>query len=230
MSLEFIFFGCVLSLACLGFVAWFLKAFYDKTFAKALIIKGIASICFVTLGAVNCFCNGFSVSGLLIFIGLCLGIVGDEVIALCQVLPKYDSLAFIGGGSFFLVGHFLYIIALLLIGEVSLVAIAIYFVILAAISLVYERARKFLSGDMKIPLALYLAIVTMMGAVAFGLFVKRGTFGAGLFAIGGVLFTASDNILFAYKLGEKPKFLQNILLHGAYYVAQILIAWSISCI
>ena len=229
MSPEIIF-GCVLTLACLGFVALFLKAFYDQTFVKALIIKGIASICFVTLGAVNFFSSGFSVSGLLIFIGLCLGIVGDEVIALCQVVPKYDMQAFIGGGSFFLVGHFLYIIALLLIGEVSLVAVAVCFVILEAISLMYERQRKFLSGDIKIPLALYLAIVTMMGAVAFGLFVKRGTLGAGLFAIGGVLFTASDNILFAYKLGEKPKFLQNILLHIAYYLAQLLIAWSIACI
>ena len=46
--------------------------------------------------------------------------------------------------------------------------------------------------------------------------------------LGGLLFTVSDNILFAYKLGEKPRFLQNIALHVAYYLAQFAIAFSIA--
>ena len=228
MSTELIIFGIAISLACLGIVDLFLKAFYDKKQLKALILKGIASACFVTLGAITCFCGEFSLPKLLIFIGLCFGIVGDEVIHLCQLFPKYDSLAFIGGGSFFLVGHFLYIPALLLLGEVSVIAIIIYFIVAAIISLIYEKYRHFLKGNMKIPLALYLGFVTLMGAVAFGVFVERLTLGLGLFAVGGLLFTVSDNILFAFKLGERPKFLQNILLHAAYYLAQILIAWSIA--
>ena len=98
------------------------------------------------------------------------------------------------------------------------------------LGLVYNKYKKFLSGDMKVLLILYLGIVTFMGAVAFGVFVKRGSLGAGLFALGGALFTASDNILFAFKLGVKPRFIQNILLHAAYYLAQIVIAWSIAYI
>ena len=97
-----------------------------------------------------------------------------------------------------------------------------------ALSLVYEKYRKFLLGDMKIPLSLYLGIVIFMAAAAIGVFFNRFTLGAGFFALGGILFAVSDNILFAYKLGEKPRFLQNVALHAAYYIAQILIAFSIA--
>ena len=76
----------------------------------------------------------------------------------------------------------------------------------------------------------YLAAVAFMAATAIGAFFGRFTLGAGLFAAGGLLFTASDNILFAYKYGENPRFIQNILLHVFYYAAQILIAWSIAFI
>ena len=148
MSLELIIFGIAISLACLGIVALFLKAFYDKKQLKALILKGLASTCFIVIGAMTCFYGEFSLPKLLIFIGLCFGIVGDEVIHLCQLFPKHDSLAFIGGGSFFLVGHFLYIPALLLLGGVSVVAIVVYFIIAFAISLVYEKHSHFLKGNL----------------------------------------------------------------------------------
>ena len=80
---------------------------------------------------------------------------------------------------------------------------------------------------MKYSLMLYICVVIFMAATAIGVFFKQLTVGAGLFALGGILFAASDNILFAYKLSENPKFKQNIALHVAYYLAQIAIAFSI---
>ena len=230
MSLELTVICLVLAAISAGFVALFLKAFYEKTFTKALALKGVASICFVAIGAIACFSKEISTVSILIFVGLCFGLIGDEVIALCQVYPKHDTLAFIGGGSFFVVGHILYIISLFLLGKLSVGAIIISFAIMAILSLIYEKHRSFLSGDMKIPLSLYLGIVIFMGAVAIGVFFKRFTLGAGLFGLGGILFAISDNILFAYKLGEKPRFIQNIALHVAYYLAQILIAFGIAWI
>jgi uncharacterized membrane protein YhhN len=228
MSPALIGIGFVLVLICAATLYLFLKAFYEKKQVHALIFKGISSLCFIIIGAMTCFSGQVSLSGILIFIGLCFGLVGDEVIHLCQIYPKHDSLAFIGGGSFFLVGHILYIPALLLLGEVSWISVAIAFILMFGGGLVYERQRRFLRNEMKVPLALYLGIVTLMGAVAIGVFVMRGSLGTALFAIGGMLFPLSDNILFAYKLGEKPKFVQNVALHLAYYIAQILIAWSIA--
>ena len=220
--------GILLMLVCSGFLALFLRAFYEKTFLKALILKGIASICFVTLGALTLSQGEFSTTKILIFIGLCFGIVGDEVIALCQVFPKHDKLAFIGGGAFFLVGHVLYIVALFLLGTTNKLSLIASFLIISTISAAYAKRKGFLTREMKTPLTLYLIIVVFMTATAVGTFFGCFTLGAGIFAVGGMLFTASDNLLFAYKLGEKPKFVQNILLHAFYYSAQLLIAWSIA--
>ena len=230
MTPWLIFFGFILVALCATLVGLFLKAFYDKAFIKALVLKGLASICFVALGAISCFSGQLSPTRLLIFIGLCFGIVGDEVIALCQVDPSRDTLWFIGGGSFFLVGHVFYVISLFSLGNPSWIALAISYVAMICLGLAYNKRRKFLCGEMKIPLGLYLAAVTFVGALAIGCFVGRLTLGTALFAIGGVLFTLSDNTLFAYKLGEEPRFSQNIILHVTYYVAQILFAWSICCL
>lgn len=230
MTTELIILGISLMCACALFVALFLRAFYFERFKKALVFKGIASICFVCLGALTCFTGNISRTSLLVFIGLCFGIVGDEVIALCQVCPKYDTPAFVGGGTVFLVGHVFYIVALLSFGKISWISIAMFFAVAVIVSFVYERKRRFLRGEMKLPLALYLGIVTFVGALAVGLLNARVTVGAGMFAVGGLLFATSDNILFAYKLGEKPRFIQNVALHVTYYLAQLLIAWSIAWI
>ena len=215
---------------CGGFVALFLKAFYDGKFNRALLFKGIASLCFIALGVVSLITSQMSATGVLVFVGLCLGLVGDEVIALCQNLPKYDMQFFLGGGSFFIVGHILYIIALFLHGELNIACLVVSFVVIAALSLIYEKYRKFYKGSMKYSLMLYMGVVIFMAATAIGVFFKQLTVGAGLFAIGGIFFAVSDNILFAYKLGENPKFKQNILLHAAYYLAQLAIACSIALI
>ena len=227
MPFELIISGLLLMGLCALFATVFLKSFYDKKYIKALIFKGIASLCFVAFGAANCFYGQFSYIKLIIFIGLCFGIVGDEVIALCQVFPKRDSLAFIGGGVIFIVGHVLYILALFLIGKLSVAVLVMAFAFVITLSAVYEKRRNFLVGDMKRPLVLYLGIVLLVSAVTVSVFCAKGTLGAGLFALGGILFAVSDNILFAYKLGEKPRFLQNVALHVAYYLAQFSIAWSI---
>ena len=228
MSSEFILLGIILVLICAGFVSLFLRAFYYKRFTEALVFKGAASLCFVILGLVNLLTNTTTLPNILIFIGLCFGIVGDEVIALCQNFPKYDSLAFIGGGSFFLVGHVFYILALFNLRAPNVLSMIISFVIIAALCLLYNHKRQFLAGNMKISLSLYLSALVLVASLAIGVFVERVTLGSALFAIGGVLFTISDNLLFAYKFGKEPRFLQNIALHATYYLAQILFAFSIA--
>ncbi len=217
MSPELVILGLIFAGACGVFVTLFLRAFYHRKFTKALIFKGIASLCFVTFGLVNFLTSDFSPSTLLIFIGLCFGIVGDEVIALCQNFPKYDSHAFLGGGSSFLVGHLFYIAALLSLRRVNLLSMIIAFAIIASLCLLYNQKRHFLVGNMKISLSLYLSVLVFLASLAIGVFVERKTVGVGLFALGGVLFATSDNLLFAYKFGKEPRFLQNIALHATYY-------------
>lgn len=227
MAPELIILGFVLMVLCAGLATVFMMAFYQGKAVKALIFKGLASLCFLIFGALNCFLGDISPTSVLIFVGLCLGIIGDELIALCQVFPEHDARAFIGGGSFFLIGHLIYMLSLLLIGEVNIIALIISAVLVAIPGGIYARYKKFLVGKMKTPLSIYIGIVILVTAVATGVLFARGSLGAGLFALGGLFFTFSDNLLFAYKCGENPFFKQNIALHVAYYLAQFCIAWSI---
>lgn len=227
MTLQLIIAGSLLMAACLGFVALFLLSFYRARFTLALIFKGIASLCFVIFGAAGCLLADPSPSSVMIFIGLCFGILGDEVIALCQVAPKYDTLAFVGGGSFFIVGHIFYLVSMALLGGVNWLALALSFVVMSSLSGLYAWKRGFLNGKMKIPLSLYLALVVFVGATAIGCLASGHNPSALLLSVGGILFAISDNILFAYKYGREPKFYQNIILHLAYYLAQFAIAFSV---
>ena len=75
----------------------------------------------------------------------------------------------------------------------SWVAVAISFVILMALSLVYESKKKFFIGDMRISLILYISTVIFFASVGVGTFLRLGTLGSALLAIGGILFAVSDN-------------------------------------
>ena len=227
MHFETLILALILMAICSFFVTLFLKAFYHKKFKSALLYKGLASLCFVIFGAVNFFTTEFSFITLIIFVGLCWGIIGDEIIAVCQIHPKHDTLFFLGGGACFIVGHILYVLAMFLLGEPNIIALIIAFVSIVVLCVVYERRRKFLIGKMKKSLMLYICIVIFFSAIGIATFIRRGTMGSALFALGGALFAISDNILFAFKFGARPRYYQNVALHVAYYLAQFMIAWSI---
>ena len=224
----------ILGFALMGisavFVSLFLRAFYYKTFTKALIFKELASLCFVALGGGMYLSGEMSIPKILIFIGLCCGIIGDELIALCQVFPKKDKRAFLLGGVCFIIGHVLYLVALFWLGKINWIGLVLGAAILVTLGVLYERKKEFIVPELKRSSILYFTIVNLFATVAIGVFF--GTFGLGfaLFAIGGILFVVSDNLLFAYKYGKEPKFYQNIVLHVAYYLAQFAIAWSIALI
>lgn len=228
MKPAIIIIGLSLMALCSLFVTQFLRAFYHKRFKLALLYKGLSSSCFVALGAIIFFTSEFSWINLIIFIGLCWGILGDEIIALCQIYPHYDTVHFLGGGACFIVGHVLYMAAMLMLGEINLIAVAVAFVLLVLLCVLYEHRKSFLVGKMKNSLKLYIGIVILFASLGIATFLKRGTFGSALFALGGALFTISDNILFAFKFGNRPRYRQNVALHIAYYLAQFVIAWSIA--
>ena len=230
MKPEILVLALSLTVLCAGLVTIFLMAFYKGKFTKALIFKGLSSLCFITLGVV-CFATvEFSLPKLLILIGLCLGIIGDEILALCQIYPNHDSVHFIGGGVFFIVGHLFYMSAMILTGNVSRIALLISYAIILPISFLYESKNRFYVGDMKVSLRLYMCVVVLFSAFGVAFFVGQPGLGRLFIALGGILFAISDNILFAYKLHDNTRFYRNIALHVAYYLAQMLIACSIALI
>ena len=63
--------GLILMAICAAFATEFLRAFYHKKFKKALLLKGLASLCFIVFGAYNFFTRDFSWITLAIFVGVC---------------------------------------------------------------------------------------------------------------------------------------------------------------
>ena len=207
-----------------------------KDYRRAFTYKGTAGLCFVVLGLLGTDANIRSLLGVggaapagawLVAAGLIFGLLGDQLLALRFICVNKKTQFFAAGAASFAVGHVLYIITLshrapgILLG-----GLAIGFAALA-LSGVYNYRKDTNAGNMQVPGMIYMAVVAFMGALAVSVAIHAPGVSTLLFAIGGVLFIISDNILCAYSFGSERRFGANIGIHATYYAAQLLIAWSI---
>ena len=95
---------------CLCLAAVFLLQESKKRYVPAVVLKGLASACFVILGFLL---SGGSPTAKLITAGLLLGCIADVLLNLRMVFPKKGQLIFLVGIIVFLSGHILYLIAIL---------------------------------------------------------------------------------------------------------------------
>ena len=127
----------------------------------------------------------------------------------------------------FAVGHFLYMAALQNTGAVKLSVVLSALFVAILLSFIYGKKTGMDFGE-KTPVAIaYICVVLLMASVAISVAVRTMSVAGVLFALGGMLFSVSDNILCAYCYGKKPVWKMNCDLHIAYYGAQLAIAWSI---
>ena len=214
-------FGCAIS------ARFFLKAYSEENFVKGFWLKGAAAAFFVAAGAVLVCYKGLSPYASLTLGGLIFGLVGDQLLAMRLIHRNYHDLFFTIGAASFGVGHVLYILALWGAGGVSLLLVLSFFVVGALLSVLYGKAKFMDFGDKKPAAIAYMSIVLLMASVALCVAVRTMSVSGILFALGGILFSVSDNILCAYCYGRNPVWKMNRDLHIAYYGAQLAIAWSI---
>lgn len=213
-----------------GFAAdvWFIMTEYAGKMLRATVLKGVASLVFVLMGA-YCYFGHQSTYGLLILIGLILGMIGDILLNARNVLEGAASRKIFAFGILaFLAGHFMYIAAL--IGRnagiipIALIMAAVISVI--AIPPLMKRIEAPSKG-LKIFGYVYLVIVITMFSCAASLLIKTQPDKMNLvFTLGGLLFVVSDFIMIYYSFGKKIKPLRAINLL-TYYAGQLLIALTI---
>lgn len=212
--------GCALQ-------ALFIKVEHEERYVLADILKGSASLFFVLLGLL-CFKENPSSLSRLLLIGLFFGMIGDILLNLRYVFPKNGQKIFLLGILAFLIGHILYLIALLQKADHTKVW---YFVIigavLAALLLIYIFKTMEVKTAFKIFGIFYLGAVFIMTAVALGIAVSTPSKGAWIYAIGAVLFTASDVVLIFNTFSGVTKFSLRITNLTLYYIGQLLIALSL---
>lgn len=228
ISLSTGFLTAAACLVCFVFAWSFLQASRVKDYKKAFWFKGAAGLCFLALG-VTMAAEGVNPGyARLTVLGLAFGLLGDQLLALRFLHPAKHDLFFNAGAGAFSVGHVLYMLALYGLNKgISAIFIPVWLLGLAA-SWVYARKSRYDAGKHRPGAVVYLALVSLMWAVACAAAVKGFSLGALLFALGGLCFVISDNILCAFCFGQKKSFGENIALHASYYAAQLLIACSIA--
>ena len=214
-------FGCGIS-ACL-----FMKAYKQENYTKAFWLKGLAAACFILLAMLLIPGSGNRVCAKLLLTALVLGFCGDELLALRFLVPKFHDLFFAAGAGAFAVGHFFYMKALYDQGNIRLGFLIPIFLVAVAVANLYGKKHSSNAGPLQFAAVGYMLLVILMGALSVSAFLSAPSLGLLLFAVGGVCFGCSDNILLAFCYGKKRTWDMNIWVHITYYAAQLLIAWSI---
>lgn len=217
----------LLTVCCVVIDQIFLKTMHQKQYARAVLWKTLASLCFLGVGFFMAFlATASDPVHTRIFLGLLFGVIGDVLLALGFVWREKHDLFFVIGAGFFAVGHVFYLIALFSLGAKFLIALPFWIVGLA-LSVWYTKKRELDAGALFLPGAGYIALVVFMGAAAISFFAGTPSIGAAMFALGGILFSISDNILSVHKMGNASAEKYNRYVHYTYYSAQLLIAWSV---
>lgn len=205
-----------LSLACLACVAVLLMAERQGWRPLIALAKTSASLLFIAVALALGAADGTRFGGLML-LALVLSAIGD----VCLLSERQR--AFMAGLGFFLLAHLVFSVAFTLapLQAGALVAAAAAMTLVGGFSLRWLWPH--LSAAFKWPVLAYIVAIMLMCALAL-------TFGAvtghWLPAAGALLFAASD-LAVARQAFVQRSFLNKLRGLPAYYVAQLLMAWSI---
>ena len=208
---------------CLVLAGMFLRVEKQEKYVQAVILKGLASLCFVILGLLT---SPGTHMAKLIVTGLILGCAADVMLNLRWVFKEKGQLIFLVGILVFLSGHFFYLAAVLPLCTSKLVCILIGAVLTALLMMWFFKritARK----AFKIFGVFYIGAIMILNCVAIGNLIVAPSAFTGIFAAGAVLFLISDIVLILNTFGSESKMSLRITNIGLYYIGQLLIALSL---
>ncbi len=213
---------------CLAVAALFIRQERERHYGSAVILKGLASLCFVIFGVLGSAAAQDAGLARLTVAGLVLGCVADVLLNLRFVLEKAGQKIFLVGILVFLSGHVLYLAAVLPRCVQPLVCI-LAGVALTAIVMKWIFTKITAKKAFKIFGVFYIGAIVILNCVAFGnLIAAPGAWSAVFFA-GALLFFVSDVVLILNTFGRESRFSLRVTNLSLYYVGQLLIALSLQC-
>lgn len=213
----------LLILLCLTLAAVFLRRERAEQFTAAVVLKGLASLCFVLLGLV---CSSGAHTAKLIVTGLVLGCIADVLLNLRFVFKAKGKLIFLVGILVFLSGHILYLTAALPLSKAPLLCCLVG-AVLTALLMVWIFRRITAQKAFKIFGVFYIGAIMLLNCVAIGNLLAAPSAFTALFAAGAVFFLVSDVVLILNTFGAETKQSLRVTNIALYYVGQILIALSL---
>ena len=212
----------ITSILCLCLAALFMWTEKKENYMGAVILKGMASLCFVLVGVMAG--NGGQLAKLIVT-GLLLGCVADVLLNLRWVFPKKGQLIFLVGILVFLGGHVVYLAAIQPMADNWAVCVVVG-VVLTALLMKWIFSKITAKKAFKIFGVFYLGAIMLLNCVAVSNLMTAPSAFTGLFAVGALLFLISDIVLILNTFGPKSKFSLRVTNLSLYYIGQLLIAWS----
>ena len=212
-----------LIILCAVLAAVFLKKESQGQYVQAVILKGLASLCFVAIGLIND--PGNQVSKLIV-IGLVFGFAADILLNLRMVFEEKGQPIFLVGILVFLTGHIMYLAAVLPLCSSVLTCILICLV-LTTLLMIWIFKRVTAKPAFKIFGVVYIGAIMLLNCVAIANVIAIASPFNCVFAAGAFLFLISDIVLILNTFGDEFKqSLRNTNI-SLYYAGQILIAMSL---
>lgn len=208
------------------FAALFLYQESREKYIPAVLLKGLASLCFVILGVI---CSPGTHLAKLVIIGLVLGCIADVLLNLRWVFKEKGQLIFLVGILVFLSGHILYLAAVLPLSANWILCFVIGAVLTAAL-MVWIFKQITAKKAFKIFGVFYIGAIMLLNCVAIGNLISAPSVFTGLFATGALFFLVSDIVLILNTFGSETKQSLRITNIGLYYIGQLLIALSLKFI
>ena len=213
----------ILIIICAILAGVFLYAESRKQYVTAVVLKGLASLCFVILGITS---SPGGHTARMIVLGLIFGFVADILLNLRMVFQEKGQLIFLVGILVFLTGHIFYLAAVAPLAKKPLVCI-ILGVILTVLLMIWIFKQITAKMAFKIFGVVYIGAIMLLNCFAISNLITDPSAFNGIFAVGAVLFLISDIVLILNTFGgEFKQKLRNINI-SLYYAGQILIALSL---
>lgn len=231
--------GCVLQAA-------FIVQDCEKHFVCAAILKTVAALLFVLVGALGLLASGNATAATaataaataapatpaagagFVVAGLALGAVGDALHAL-RFTPRFKARSaqfFSVGTGAFLLGHVAYL-AYLIPRNSHLVISFVLSLCLVGLLIYLLSQRVCLRGAHTVLGVAYLFVLSSMFICEVVDFILGASVSRILFAAGSLLFVISDTLLAINTFGQSFSAVRRIKSLATYYAAQMLIALSI---
>ena len=213
----------VLMILCAVLAAVFLRKEAAGQYVPAVLLKGLASLCFVGIGLI---CSPGNQVSKLIVAGLIIGCVADVLLNLRMVFEEKGQPIFLVGILVFLTGHIMYLAAVLPLCSSKFTCIIIG-IVLTTLLMIWIFKRVTAKPAFKIFGVVYIGAIMLLNCVAIANVIAAPSPFNIMFAAGAVFFLVSDIVLILNTFGsEFRQSLRNTNI-SLYYIGQLLIAFSL---
>ena len=213
---------CLIPL-CLCLAGAFLRTEKKENYVGAVVLKGLASLCFIILGLLVS--PGTHIARLIVT-GLILGGIADVLLNLRWVFREKGQMIFLVGILVFLSGHIFYLAAILPLCSRKLLCVLIG-AVLTAFLMAWIFRQITAKMTFKVFGVFYIGAIMILNTVAVGNLLAAPSAFTGVFAAGALLFLISDIVLILNTFGSETKASLRIVNIGLYYIGQLLIALSL---